>query len=104
MKNPVVIPPGRYIDPLTDFGFKQIFGSEPQKELLMAFLNVLFNGRKAWCITRRKTMARRGITAKPFLTLPGWALTGKLLLLKYNGQTRNFLRTGPFFLHGRQIV
>ncbi len=37
---------GRYIDPLTDFGFKRIFGSEPHKELLIAFLNALFNGRK----------------------------------------------------------
>lgn len=41
------IPPiGRYIDPLTDFGFKKIFGSEPNKELLIAFLNELFKGRK----------------------------------------------------------
>lgn len=46
MKNPVVVPLGRYIDPLTDFGFKRIFGSEPHKDLLIAFLNVLFKGRK----------------------------------------------------------
>src|SRR5690606_15637088 len=38
--------PGRYIDPLTDFGFKRIFGSEQHKDLLIAFLNELFNGRK----------------------------------------------------------
>jgi len=31
---------------LTDFGFKRIFGSEPDKELLIAFLNELFKGRK----------------------------------------------------------
>ncbi|WP_300598531.1 Rpn family recombination-promoting nuclease/putative transposase [Niabella sp.] len=37
---------GRYIDPLTDFGFKKIFGSEPNKDLLIAFLNELFKGRK----------------------------------------------------------
>lgn len=35
-----------YIDPLTDFGFKRIFGTEPNKELLIAFLNSLFDGRK----------------------------------------------------------
>jgi len=46
MKNTVVVPLGRYIDPLTDFGFKRIFGSEPHKELLIAFLNELFKGRK----------------------------------------------------------
>ena len=36
----------RFIDPLTDFGFKRIFGSEPNKDLLIAFLNELFRGRK----------------------------------------------------------
>ncbi len=41
------VPPiGRFIDPLTDFGFKKIFGSEPNKDLLIAFLNELFKGRK----------------------------------------------------------
>ncbi len=39
-------PMGRFIDPLTDFGFKKIFGSEPNKDLLIAFLNELFKGRK----------------------------------------------------------
>ena len=39
-------PIGRFIDPLTDFGFKKIFGSEPNKDLLIAFLNELFKGRK----------------------------------------------------------
>ena len=38
--------PGRYIDPLVDFAFKKIFGSEPNKDLLIAFLNEIFRGRK----------------------------------------------------------
>jgi predicted transposase/invertase (TIGR01784 family) len=38
--------PGRYIDLLNDFGFKKIFGSEPNKDLLIAFLNEVFRGRK----------------------------------------------------------
>jgi len=37
---------GRYIDPLVDFAFKKIFGSEPNKDLLIAFLNEVFRGRK----------------------------------------------------------
>lgn len=40
---------GRYIDPLTDWGFKRLFGSEPNKHILKAFLNDLFKGEK--CIT-----------------------------------------------------
>ena len=37
---------GKYIDPLVDFAFKKIFGSEPNKDLLTAFLNEVFRGRK----------------------------------------------------------
>ena len=37
---------GIFIDPLTDFGFKHLFGNEPTKELLIDFLNELFRGRK----------------------------------------------------------
>ena len=31
----------KYINPFTDFGFKKLFGSEPNKDLLMDFLNNL---------------------------------------------------------------
>lgn len=33
--------PDKYINPLTDFGFKKLFGSEPNKALLIDFLNLL---------------------------------------------------------------
>jgi predicted transposase/invertase (TIGR01784 family) len=33
--------PDRYISLLTDFGFKRVFGSEPNKRLLINFLNTL---------------------------------------------------------------
>jgi predicted transposase/invertase (TIGR01784 family) len=36
----------KYIDPLTDFGFKRLFGSTPNSDLLIAFLNEVFRGRK----------------------------------------------------------
>src|ERR1700748_332079 len=36
----------KYIDPLVDFAFKKIFGSEPNKDLLIGFLNEVFRGRK----------------------------------------------------------
>ena len=34
----------RYINPFTDFGFKRLFGTEMNKELLISFLNSLFHG------------------------------------------------------------
>lgn len=36
----------RYISLLTDFGFKRIFGTVPNKELLICFLNSLFDGKQ----------------------------------------------------------
>jgi len=38
--------PGKYIDLLVDFAFKKIFGSEPNKDFLIAFLNEVFRGRE----------------------------------------------------------
>lgn len=40
------IPCGRFIDPLSDFGFKRIFGSEINKDVLIDFLNALFAGER----------------------------------------------------------
>ncbi len=37
----VFLLPDKYIDPLTDFGFKRLFGTEPHKALLIDFLNTL---------------------------------------------------------------
>jgi len=37
---------GKYIDPLVDFSFKKIFGSDPNKDLLIDFLNEVFKGRR----------------------------------------------------------
>lgn len=36
----------RYISLLTDFGFKRIFGTKPNRDLLIDFLNSLFNGEQ----------------------------------------------------------
>ena len=36
----------RYINPYTDFGFKKLFGTEMNKDLLISFLNALFHGHE----------------------------------------------------------
>ena len=36
----------KYINPLTDFGFKKLFGTEPNKDLLIDFLNEIIPNRK----------------------------------------------------------
>ncbi len=39
--NGLLTPPERYINPYTDFGFKKLFGTEMNKDLLISFLNAL---------------------------------------------------------------
>lgn len=39
-------PTGRYLDLLSDFGFKHLFAREANKEILIAFLNAIFLGTK----------------------------------------------------------
>ena len=36
----------KYINPHTDFGFKRLFGSECNNELLISFLNTIFHGKQ----------------------------------------------------------
>lgn len=36
----------KYINPYTDFGFKKLFGTDINKELLISFLNAVFNGEQ----------------------------------------------------------
>ena len=36
----------RYINPYTDFGFKKLFGTEMNKDLLISFLNALFHDKE----------------------------------------------------------
>ena len=36
----------RYLNPYTDFGFKKLFGTEVNKDLLISFINSLLHGRE----------------------------------------------------------
>jgi predicted transposase/invertase (TIGR01784 family) len=37
---------GRYINPYTDYGFKLLFGSEPNKDITLGLVNALLQGRE----------------------------------------------------------
>ena len=45
----------KYINPLTDFGFKKLFGTEPNKVLLIDFLNQILPDRKINDLTYAST-------------------------------------------------
>ena len=37
---------GRYINPYTDYGFKYLFGTEPNKDITLALINALLQGKE----------------------------------------------------------
>ena len=51
----------RYINPYTDFGFKKLFGTELNKDLLISFLNALFDGKQVITDVRYMNSEHLGI-------------------------------------------
>ena len=78
-RKPALPPIGKYIDLLTDFGFKRVFGSEPNKDLLIDLLNSIFEGRKLlliWYTTSKSIPVRYGKMVRPYLILPARVMMG----------------------------
>lgn len=53
-----------FINPLTDFGFKRIFGTPFNKDLLIGFLNALFKGEKVITDVKYNNTERFGFSQK----------------------------------------
>jgi predicted transposase/invertase (TIGR01784 family) len=51
----------KYVNPFTDFGFKKLFGEEPNKDLLLDFLNSLLPDQKITDLTYNR-VDRLGVT------------------------------------------
>lgn len=50
----------RYVNPYTNFAFKLLFGTDLNKEILIGFLNALFDGKQViedvtFCIYNHRT-------------------------------------------------
>ncbi len=84
-----------FIEPLSDFGFKKIFGSAVNKDLLITFLNVVFQGRKTILDIHECNSERIGKTkdyGKVFYDLHCIGQNGEHIIIevqRYN--QRNFL-------------
>ena len=46
----------RYVNPYTDFGFKKLFGTELNKDLLISLLNALFDHSAQQTLADRKSV------------------------------------------------
>lgn len=89
----------RYIDPLTDFGFKHLFGSEPDKEIMIEFLNALFEGEKH-IVDLIYSPTEHGVSMvkkrKCFSISPAQEKTAKNSLLKCSEHPKSISKTGVY--------
>ncbi len=63
-----------FMNPYTDFGFKKLFGTEPNKDLLISFLNALFEGDRKPIVDLRETarkMRSMGMDMETVLEVTG---------------------------------
>jgi predicted transposase/invertase (TIGR01784 family) len=90
----------KYINPFTDFGFKKLFGEEPNKELLVSFLNQLLPQKHQVAdlsFTKTEQLGNTPIDRKAIFDLYCVSPSGERFIVelqKANGATfrQNFFR------------
>jgi predicted transposase/invertase (TIGR01784 family) len=87
--------PDRYISLLTDFGFKRVFGSEPNKRLLIDFLNTLLPQRHQIRDVTFKNLENLGTTTidrKAIFDIYCEAENGELFIVELQKVKQNFFK------------
>jgi predicted transposase/invertase (TIGR01784 family) len=89
------MPTGKYIDPFTDFGFKRLFGTESNKDLLIEFLNVLLKGRKTirdLTFANNEQMSKTPDARKAFFDLYCVADNGERFIVELQRMKQQYFR------------
>lgn len=90
---------GKYINPLTDFGFKKLFGTEPNKILLIDFLNQILPDRKIKDITY-SSGEKQGLTEidrKAIFDLYCIGKNGERFIVEMQKAKQNFFKDRSMF-------
>jgi predicted transposase/invertase (TIGR01784 family) len=87
--------PDKYISLLTDFGFKRIFGTEPNKRLLIDFLNTLLPDRHQIQDLTFKSTENLGATSidrKAIFDIYCQAVSGERFIVEIQKAKQNFFK------------
>jgi predicted transposase/invertase (TIGR01784 family) len=89
----------RYINPLTDFGFKKLFGTEPNKILLIDFLNQILPDRKIKDLTysSNEKMGRSEVDRKAVFDLYCTGIDGEKFIVEMQKAKQNFFKDRSVF-------
>jgi predicted transposase/invertase (TIGR01784 family) len=85
----------RYINPLTDFGFKRLFGSEPNKSLLIDFLNQLLPQKhqiKELSYSKNEQMPENVVERKAIFDIFCESQTGEKFIVEVQKAKQNFFK------------
>lgn len=84
----------KYINPLTDFGFKKLFGSEPNKELLIDFLNEILPDKKIKDLTytSNENLGRTEIDRKAIFDLYCVGEEGDRFIVEMQKAKQNYFK------------
>ena len=85
----------KYINPFTDFGFKKLFGEEPNKELLISFLNQLLPPRhqvQELSFTKTEQLGNTPIDRKAIFDLYCISPSGERFIVELQKAKQNFFR------------
>ncbi len=85
----------KYLNPFTDFGFKKLFGSEPNKELLIDFLNQLLPRRhqiQDLSFTRSEQLGASEIDRKAIFDLYCTSQSGERFIVEMQKAKQNYFK------------
>ena len=85
----------KYINPFTDFGFKKLFGSEPNKDLLIDFLNQVLPGKhriQDFTYARTEQLGTSESDRKAIFDLYCVGETGERFIVEMQKAKQNFFK------------
>jgi predicted transposase/invertase (TIGR01784 family) len=85
----------KYINPFTDFGFKKLFGSEPNKDLLIDFLNQVLPGKhkiKDLTYARTEQLGNTEADRKAIFDLYCISETGERFIVEMQKAKQNYFK------------
>lgn len=85
----------KYINPLTDFGFKKLFGTEPNKDLLMDFLNSLLPERhqiKTLSFKKNEHLGDKPVDRKAIFDIYCEGKTGEKFIVEIQKAKQNWFK------------
>ena len=90
----------RYVNPLTDFGFKKLFGEEPNKDILISFLNEILPERhriEDLSYAKNERLGISELDRKAIFDLYCTATTGERFIVELQKAKQNYFKDRSVF-------